>query len=545
MIKKKLSMGLDLSTQSISAVVLDIDSRNIVLEHCLDYVKDARLNGFGIRRQDYILPPASKGEAGQPPEMYFAALDSLFSDTKKILDLKDIAVINTSAQQHGHVYLNRKAPALFAELRREISKTSSLVKLLDGCLSYRKAPVWMTSNTKKQAEFLIRCLGGKEKLIDISGSDAQLRFTGLVMRRTAEQFPREYENTGTVQLISSLVPSILTGDARAPVDFGNACGMCLMDYNRKQWSEELIRILSNGLPGGVRALRDKLPLIVAPDTIMGTIASYFVYKYGFSPQCAIAAGSGDNPQSMVLVNGDLLSLGSSFVIMSCTDGSVRDTSGAACAMYDGIGRPFMFGCRTNGAMVWDSLRIFYGLGKNDYVPAEKALEHTKPGECLVLWQPNNESFPLSGSYDLVRTGDTLSGLVTDYPGLVESSLSAVYLHSRTFSKESGEPLFVTGGASRSHGVLRRISAIWQRPVVPVERAGAALGAAIAGAGAFLKAKNINPDLESFTADILRRGEIIYPYPGDIAAFHRPGGYLSRFAIEEEKLIRLHSLSLTG
>jgi hypothetical protein len=47
------------------------------------------------------------------------------------------------------------------------------------------------------------------------------------------------------------------------------------------------------------------------------------------------AGSGDNPQSKVQVAGDLLSLGTSFVNMTSTDGKVIDKSGLANAMYDG------------------------------------------------------------------------------------------------------------------------------------------------------------------------------------------------------------------
>ncbi len=118
------------------------------------------------------------------------------------------------------------------------------------------------------------------------------------------------------------------------------------------------------------ALRRKLPAIVAPDAIVGTIAAYFVRKYGLSRDCRVAAGSGDNPQSKVPVTSDLLSLGSSFVNMVSTDGQTLDMSGAACAMYDGIGRPFMFGCRTNGALRWDAVRALYGLRRDDCAPAE-------------------------------------------------------------------------------------------------------------------------------------------------------------------------------
>lgn len=67
MANKRLSLGLDLSTQSISAVLIDIDSGEIIFQHTLDYRKDARLRKYGIQGPNYILPPKNEGEANQPP----------------------------------------------------------------------------------------------------------------------------------------------------------------------------------------------------------------------------------------------------------------------------------------------------------------------------------------------------------------------------------------------------------------------------------------------------------------------------------------------
>ena len=450
-------------------------------------------------------------------------------------------MINVSGQQHGHVYLNYRASSIFAGLNTKEASVSDLVTLLSGCLAYGAAPIWMTSNTAEQARFIRQHIGGKKNLIRLSGSNAPLRFTGLVMRRVAEQFPEAYEQTENIQLISSLLPAVLTGNSKVPVDFGNACGTSLMDYRRKQWSPQLIRAASEGLPGGESNFAGKLPPIVTPDTIVGNIASYFVSKYGFSPDCRVIIGSGDNPQSKVLVSGDLLSLGTSFVNMVSTDGRTLDMNGFANAMYDGVGRPFMFGCRTNGAMVWDQLRAIHGMDKKDYEPAEEALQKVAVGEHLIFWQPRNESFPPSGSFELVRVGSGGTNLGADYAGLIESTLAAVYHHSLGFTVETDEPLYVTGGATDSQGIMRRLAAIWNRQVVPIEKGGAALGAAVAGAYAFLKSEGELMDVQNFSAALLQRRGKIIPSAEDVSAFHRPGGYLERFEAEEAKLIRTHPL----
>lgn len=78
--------------------------------------------------------------------------------------------------------------------------------------------------------------------------------------------------------------------------------------------------------------------------------------------------------------------------MTSTDGKHLDMSGASNAMYDGLGRPFIFSCRTNGALVWDQLRTTHGLKKEEYEPAERALRETPVGQFMMFWQPRDESF---------------------------------------------------------------------------------------------------------------------------------------------------------
>lgn len=104
--------------------------------------------------------------------------------------MEDIVVINDSGQQHGHVYLNYNAQSIFAKLNKQGSERSDLATSLEGCLAYGVAPIWMTSNTVEQTNFVRNYVGGKEKMIQLSGSDAPLRFTGTVVRRVAGMWNR-------------------------------------------------------------------------------------------------------------------------------------------------------------------------------------------------------------------------------------------------------------------------------------------------------------------------------------------------------------------
>ncbi len=541
MSQTKLALGLDSSTQSLSATVIDINAAEKCFEHSLDYRADERLNRFGIR-EDYILPPREEGEAEQPPLMYLASLDALFADMREAgVPLESIRLINTSGQQHGHVYLNRDADTLFAQLNTSQGSGDmpDLKTLLEKVFAYPNAPIWMTANTVAQSDAVRKGVGGKAEMISLSGSDAPLRFTGAVMRRVGEQSPEQYASTAKIQLISSFVPAVLTGNANVPVDYGNACGMSLMNYRRKRWDSALLAATAHGLPGGVTEFRSKLPPLVPPDSVVGSLAAYYVEKYGFDPGCAVIAGSGDNPQAKVPVAGDLLSLGTSFVNMVSTDGDTLDPEGFANAMYDGINRPFMFGCRTNGAMVWDAVRANYNFTKEEYDPAEAALQAVVPGRFMTFWQPKTESFPVSGVFELIRTTSE-QAFASDYTGIIETSLAALYTYSAVFTKQTHAPLFVTGGATDSPGIMRRVAGIWNRPTLPVEKGGASLGAAVAGVKALL-AREETFDIETFSASLLRRGEPIQPNPADVAAYHGEGKYLQRFREKYEQITAEHPI----
>jgi xylulokinase len=528
------ALGLDSSTQSLTAVLIDIGDRKIVFQKSLSYASDGRLDGFGIDRRSVIIPPREPGEADQPPAMFLASIDAMFSDLKAAgIDLGRIAVVNCSAQQHGHVYCAASARTAIEALA-SAGDGSSLVERFEGAFSYGTAPIWKTSNTVRQADDLRKGAGGKEGMIRLSGSDSPLRFSGSVIRRVGEQFPECYRNTARIFLLSNFIAALLSANWDAPCDFGNACGTSLMDYDKKDWSPVLLKAVAEGLPEGEAGLRKKLPRLASPTSTAGKIARYFSARYGFSPDCLVGTGSGDNPQSKVVILGDLLSLGTSFVAMVATVPTAREWGGFANAMYDGLGRSFMFGCRTNGALVWDRVRALHGLAREDYGPANAALDATAPGSVLTMWQPDSESFPPSKKFDIVRGQP--SSLGGDYAGIVDSSLGLTWLFSRPFARtDAKEPLALTGGPAAQPEILRRAAGIWNRPVVTIGRAGAALGAAVAGAAVLASFRNEEFDAEALSSAALPRGTVVEPRAADVAAYHGKDGYLARLEREFAKV----------
>ncbi len=524
-----LCLGIDLSTQSVTAALIDAAQGGVVASHSLIYAADPRLNRFGIDHASYIIPPRAPGEADQNPLMFLAALDALFSDLKGMVDLGKVAAIACSAQQHGHVYLNSSWREAVKGLKA--GGGGNLVERMSGSFSLGTAPIWKTSDTASEAADILNAAGGREAMIRLSGSDSPLRFTGAVIRRIGLRYPETYAATQAIRLLSAWLAALLTGEADAPSDWGNAAGMSLMDYAGKAWSGTLVAGCAEGLPGGAEALKAKLGALASPLARAGGIARYFTERYGIPAEAAVLAGSGDNPQTKVLAEGDLLSLGTSFVTMVSTAGGT-DPSGAFNAMYDGLGRPFMFGCRTNGALVWDRVREDWGIKRDEHAKADAALEFCPPGSKLALWQPERESFPRSPAFGLQRLYDGQPSFGADYAGIIDSSLALVYLGSKAYSSGADAPLCLTGGPSGSKAVLERVAAVWNRPVRPIGKAGASVGAACAAAIALGA-----PD--SVVDACLARAPAVKPDPAAAAALRSPGGYFERLerALSERREAR--------
>src|ERR1041385_8526889 len=99
----KLFLGLDSSTQSLSAIVIDYDRRKVVYEHSLNF--DRALPRY--RTQNGVLRHADPLVKHSSPLMWAEALDLLFGQMKRDgVALGDVVAVSGSGQQHGSVYLN-------------------------------------------------------------------------------------------------------------------------------------------------------------------------------------------------------------------------------------------------------------------------------------------------------------------------------------------------------------------------------------------------------------------------------------------------------
>jgi xylulokinase len=96
----RLFLGLDSSTQSLSAVVIDYDTHRVVYDKSLNF--DKSLPHYGT--QNGTLRSDDPRVVHSPPLMWAEALDVLFAQMKQDgVPLGDILAISGSGQQHGSV----------------------------------------------------------------------------------------------------------------------------------------------------------------------------------------------------------------------------------------------------------------------------------------------------------------------------------------------------------------------------------------------------------------------------------------------------------
>jgi len=272
-----LYLGLDSSTQSLSAIVIEVDAgvRRVVFEDSLAFDRD--FPEYGTHHG--VLPSPEPSVAVSSPVLWAAALEAMMARLAAAVDVARIAAISGSAQQHGSVYLNATATAALGSL----DPARSLAEQVGPMLSRPVSPIWMDSSTSAECRAIAAAVGGDATLARHTGSRAFERFTGPQIRKFATHEPEAYERTDRVHLVSSFLASLLAG-RHAPIDPGDGSGMNLMDLESATWWDAATTATAPGL-------RAKLPTLAPASSIVGPLAPYWQVKHGF-PAAAQAGESG-------------------------------------------------------------------------------------------------------------------------------------------------------------------------------------------------------------------------------------------------------------
>ena len=465
-------LGLDSSTQSLSALILDTDRGVIAHEDSINFGKD--LPSYGS--PSGFIPGEAGGEVHADPMMWVEALDLLLSRLSDDFDLSQITAIACSGQQHGSVYLDETFGSLLAAL----DSASPLVNQIAPALARPTAPIWMDTSTGTECAEIAETLGGNDEVCRRSGSVTIERFTGPQIRKFHKADPSGYEKTAIIHLVSSFMGSILAGKDIA-IDFGDGAGMNLLNLHSLDWDDDLLEATAPGL-------RAKLPLVGPSATSGGQIAGYFVEKYGFSEFCEVVLSTGDNPSSLVGMGATepgtfVISLGTSDTFFAAMTDPMTDPNGFGHVFGNPAGGFMSLICFRNGSLAREALRDQLGLDWSSF--DAEGLSSTPAGN------DGRVMLPFFGPEITPRHDFT--GPVRNFPAdapsevQVRALLEGQFLNMRLHSQWLGEKpalIRLTGGASQNNGIAQLIANIFQAPVERFAVAnGAALGAAIRAAHA--------------------------------------------------------------
>jgi xylulokinase len=480
-------LGLDSSTQSLSSVLLDLESGQILDDRSIQFDRDLpdynTING--------VFRHSNSDVVHSSPLLWAEALDRLFQQLKKEkLPLGEILAISGSGQQHGSVYMTGNAEKQI----REMDLNGSLADNVARVLSRPSSPVWMDNSTAAECEEIRQALGGKEAAVAATGSDLFERFTGPQIRKFATEEPGAYRQTGHIALVSSFLSSLVAGQI-SPIDFGDGAGMNLMDIARFTWH-----------PGALAAtapdLRSKLPPLAASHTILGVVNPYLVLKYGLNSSAKAVIWSGDNPCSLIgagLVKPGMtaISLGTSDTLFGAMSECKTDPRGEGHVFGSPAGGYMSLICFKNGSLAREKVKDGYNL---DWMEFSKTLRETPTGNDGKMMLPwfDPEIVPR------VKAGVRRKHLnEDDIPGncraVVEAQMMSMRLHS-TWMGDAPTRIYATGGSSANQEILQIMADVHNASVYrQVTANGAALGAAIRAAHAWTKSTMGDADWEQIAA----------------------------------------------
>ncbi|MFO8020101.1 MAG: FGGY family carbohydrate kinase [Promethearchaeia archaeon] len=494
-------LGLDSSTQSLTALVIDFDQKKVVYRNTLIF--DEALSQYGT--ENGVITLKNEKEVHSFPLMWVDALELMVKFIKKAgIDLSSIKSIAGSGQQHGTVYLNDR----FEKSLQNLKINQPISEQIDSSLTRRTSPIWMDSSTKAQCKEIREKLGGSKKTIEITGSDTFERFSGPQIRKFYQNQPDRYEQTSTIHLVSSFLASILLGK-NAPIDYGDGAGMNLMNIKTKNWDR---RALDATAP----RLQEKLPELCNSFEIIGRITSYFSDKYGFSPDTQLVAWSGDNPNSLVGLGiiekaKAAISLGTSDTYFSYLKKLSFDFKGESHVFGAPTGDYMSLICYKNGSIARERIKKQYDLTWEKF---SEILQNTPPGNKGKIMLPYflPEIVPLVLEPKVYRFGLNANDIEGNVRAIIEAQFLSMRLHSQ-WILEKPDQIFATGGASANREILQIAADIFQTPILRFQVSdSAALGAALRAVKSYydLIGKNLNwEDLSHHFLDI-QESEVIHP-----------------------------------
>ncbi len=456
-----LFAGLDVSTQSCKLVVIDAKAGEIVFIDSVNYDED--LPQYDTRNG--VIQGLAEGASESDPNMWIEAVNMIFERLMASkVQLDRIHCISVSGQQHGLVALDA-----------------------EGNLTRSRSKLWNDFTTHEECELLTERVGGSEAMIREVGNSQRTGYTAAKIFHMLRNEPDAYRSSATFFLVHNYINWYLTGGKNGGVrvmEPGDTSGMALWNPKTGDWSEKVIEALDPGLA-------NKLPKVLPSDVSVGNISSELAAEYGFSTDCRIDAGSGDNMCGAV-GTGNVqpgivtISLGTSGTAYTFMTEPYIDPSGEIAAFCDSTGHYLPLLCVSNLANGYDTILAMFGISHEEFGEIVGRTEAGNAGRILVPWFTGERTpdIPLAAPLYL---GFGLEDFTDENlcRAVLEGHILNLYEGFRRMPVEAKE-IRLTGGLAKSESWCQTIADVFETETVPVEGEGAALGAALHAAWVWYK-----------------------------------------------------------
>jgi xylulokinase len=440
-----LFIGIDSGTQSVKAVVLDLDTRKVIAES---------------RAPHTLIGGLPVGHMEQHPREWTAALDFTIAEVLNQIgpvQAKRVRGIGVSGQQHGFVPLDEKGEVI------------------------RPAKLWCDTSTAPECAILTRKLGGSQAAIRLTGNLILPGFTAPKILWLKRHEPENFRRLRHVLLPHDYLNFHLTGNYF--MEFGDASGTALMDVRKRKWSTEAINAIDRKLAG-------YLPPISESHEAAGTLRPELAAKYGLPTDVIVSAGGGDNMMGAIgtgnVAPGVVTaSFGTSGTIYAYSKSPVVDPQGEIAAFCSSTGGWLPLLCTMNVTTVTEQVRTLFGF---DHAKLGEAIASLPAGAGGLLLLPylageRTPNVP-DGSGVLLGLTDKTFRAANFARAAMEGATMGMNYGLRRLAElgVTAKEIRVTGGGAKSP-VWRQIMAdVFGVPVVAmVEDEGAALGGALQAA----------------------------------------------------------------
>jgi xylulokinase len=171
---------------------------------------------------------------------------------------------------------------------------------MKGAFSRPVIPNWQDSSTTSECRAIEEAVGGAEHLAELTGSKAHERFTGPQIMRWIKAHPDQFKDTSRISLVSSYITTLLCLDGEVKgIDESDVCGMNMWTMNTPErgWNQEILKAIAGDASSDLESMLGEVERDGGKP--VGTIGNWFVERWGFSKECLVFSGTGDNPATFL------------------------------------------------------------------------------------------------------------------------------------------------------------------------------------------------------------------------------------------------------